>query len=238
MRKKIYKTVIAISLATLLLDVSIIKIVFSKQSYMGGIQKVTFFSQSPTYKDKGFNELTYDGANEYATFEKEMVGNTATIAYSDDGSSYVNELSRIYDLGADTIISSGFNVAGSFSGVAGEGGFKGLYDKGYADKNVVMIDDNSLSSMNENAISINFKSQDAGFIAGVIASVYVTYGSEIFNLNPSVAVWGGLAYSTVFDWLSGLEQGINWFNYQILGFDLNGNELDSSLSRPSAACII
>ena len=231
--KKIYKIVVASSLALLLLDASIIKIVFSKHSYMGGIQKVTFFSQSPTYKDKGFNELTYDGANEYATSEKEMVGNTATASYSDDGSSYVHELSNIYDLGADTIISSGFNVAGSFAGVPGkpkDGGFKGLYDEGYDDKKVVMVDDNSLSAINQNAISINFKSQDAGFIAGVVASVYTTYAAEVFNLNPSAAVWGGLAYSTVFDWLSGLEQGINWFNYQILGFDLDGNPLDSSLT--------
>lgn len=233
MEKKVYKAIIISSVTALLLGASITTIVFSKQSYMGGIQKVTFFSQSPSYRDKGFNELTYDGANDYAMTEKKMVGNTSTTAYSDDGSSYVHEISNIYDLGADTIVSSGFNVAGSYSSEYDKdtpGSFDGLYKKGYKDKSIVIIDDDSLSKVNENAISINFKTQDAGFISGVAASLYTVYANEKFGSKPSIAVWGGLAYSTVFDWLSGFEQGINWFNYQILGFKLDGSEVEKKAS--------
>ncbi len=222
MQKKIIKVVITSSLTSILIGASIAKIVLGSPNYMGGIQKVTFFSQSPSYRDKGFNELTYNGTRDYAEHQKEMVGNTSTEAYSDDGSSYVNEIANVYDLGANTIVSSGFNIASAYSSEKDTGGFDGLYKKGYDDKTIIAIDDNSLANINKNAISINFKSQDAGFIAGVASSIYTVYAEDSYNLNPSIAVWGGLPYSTVFDWLSGLEQAINWFNYQILGFELDG----------------
>ena len=160
-----------------------------------------------------------------------MVGNTSTSAYSDDGSSYVREIENIYDLGANTIVSSGSNAASSFYGTDD---YLGIYDnQKYKDKSVVMIDDDSLCGKNKNAISINFESADAGFIAGVASSIYTIYANENFDKNNSVTVWGGLPFTPVYGFLSGFEQGINWFNYQILGFDLNGEKLDNSLKVDS-----
>ena len=203
MNNKILKKAgVAVSVSALI-GVTIFLGINSKPSYMGGIQKVTFFSQSVVYRDKGFNELTYNGSNDYANYSKQMVGNQSTKAYSATGQSYVNEIANLYDMGAETIITSGFNSANAFSQKYNPSKpnetYDGIWTKGYKDKKVVLIDDNSLPPLNKNAVSINFKAEDAGFMAGIASAIYI---GDLYQQNseykPSVAIWGGLAYSTVF----------------------------------------
>ncbi len=226
MNKKIIRIWVISLLLIIFSTTLILRIIFSSQTYMGGIQDVTFFSYSPSHRDKGFNELTYNGVRDYANAEKTMVGDASAVAFSDDGSSYVHEISNIYDLGANTIVSSGVNVGQAFSGTDE---FDGLYEKGYGDKTIVLIDNDTLCEENENAISISFEAKDAGFLAGIMASIYTNYSWEVNGSKPSVALWGGFDYQTIYGMLSSFEQAINWFNYQILGFDLSGNKLDKSL---------
>ena len=231
--KSLWKKIGITASAAAILGVTVTLAVRSTPDYMGGIQRVTFFSQSPVYRDKGFNELTYDGSKDYSEYIKEMVGNQATKAYSDTGQQYVSEISNLYDMGAKTIITSGFNSSQSFSSntkAATPAKYEGIWQKypKYKEDNIVMLDDNILSNLSKNAISVEFNSNEAGFQAGVAASMYITdlIGKQgNTDYKPSIALWGGLAYPTVFSYLSGFEQGVNWFDYQVLGYTLDGDSV-------------
>lgn len=79
-------------------------------------QEVMFFSNYPQYNGNGFNQSTYDAASDYADASGRKVGYAETGTYSETGAGYVSEIQMMYEAGAKTIISSGFQVANSFMG--------------------------------------------------------------------------------------------------------------------------
>lgn len=129
----------------------------------------------------------------------------------------------------------------------GDGGYPLVNSDGtslnYSDSYFILGDDSSLSTMYSNAISISFMSNESGFMAGLAAGLYSfalqmddTKAGYQGQLNPNgsmstaagdgenlVGTWGGAAYDTVVTYMSGYEQGVNFFNYAILGYNLDGS---------------
>lgn len=181
-------------------------------SSIGGTQKVTFMSNVPQFLDKGFNEATYEGAKRYAGNTNQPLG-TRGSDFSDDGSTYIPVIESLYRAGAETLVSSGFSVAAAALDVLGSEEFK--------DKKFVIIDSTDLSNANlvGPTVSINYDASEAGFFAGLAAAVYAdSIGKQ------KVGVWGGLDYPTVFDWMSGFEQAVNYYNYILRGTDISAGQ--------------
>ncbi len=207
----------------------------------GGIKPVTFFSNQDFYLDKGFNEGTYYGVANFGKKTNQSIGiQLATKGYSNTGKEYIDDIKTIYQNGAEIIISSGFNVAGIVGYLDWDNGGKFTVTEGglgeefndgdLSDKSFYLLDDNDLFSagFNENSGSIIFKSEEAGFFAGLMAALDSTAHYKENGKENVVTAWGGIQASTS-TFLSGYEQGINYFNYQVLGYDPYGESTGSSI---------
>ncbi len=220
-----------------------------------GNREVTFYSQKPfsNYGDEnffsdpsidgGFNDSVYKGSYEYSKYkndtlkQKSTIGITQSITWDNDADSYINDLWGLdagYKSGAKKIVSSGFNISEAYNILYGKDGFS---DEDFARNgwSSIIIDDNQNGVNHESATSVTFDSADAGFLAGIAASVYTTYqldqNYDEWDIDPAyvkyvddIVTWGGWPLPTVYDWLSGFEQGVNYFNYAIFGIDVIGNE--------------
>ncbi|RKX67455.1 MAG: hypothetical protein DRP42_00225 [Tenericutes bacterium] len=101
-----YTTAIGVTLA------ATIPFMFSaSQSFMGGIHEVSFLSNVPNYRDKGFNEVSHDGMYNYARLTNQNVGVMGG-TYSETGESYTSALNTLFDNGAKYVTAAGFNLAG------------------------------------------------------------------------------------------------------------------------------
>lgn len=219
---------------------------------LNGIHDITFFSNFPDYRANGFNKSTYNAALNYQEYIRETegyqgeksVGYSTTKEYDDTGYKYVDEISDVYDRGAEIILTSGFQVANTFTGQPEynvDGNITGYEDNGiwgipdvngnveetnkYKDKKIVLLDDDVLGSTYQNAASVRYAAEGAGFAAGIASSIYTEWN---FATNDEIedkliVMWGGINYSTVYSFLSGFAQSITWFNDEFNGF-LTGNE--------------
>ncbi len=256
--KKNWWLVLTIILSLLVLIAGIATGVISgiDKVYMSwGNREVTFYSQKPfsNYGDEnffaepsidgGFNDSVYKGSYEYSKYkndtlkQKSTIGITQSITWDNDADSYINDLWGLdagYKAGAKKIVSSGFNISEAYNTLYEKDGF---HDEDFAKNgwSSIIIDDNQNAVNHESATSVTFDSADAGFLAGIAASVYTTYNLDLNYQNwtidadkvkyiDDVVTWGGWPLPTVYDWLSGFEQGVNYFNYAIFGIDVYGNE--------------
>lgn len=194
--------------------------------------RIGFFSNQTTYTEDGFNYSTYEAANEYVEYindendyqqEKGDLNIKTTAEYDDLGKKYVSEIASLFDY-SDIVISSGFQVANSFTGIQGDDGWDGLFqDKNgnliddYSDKKIVLLDDTTLSGQFENAVSVSFASEGAGYLSAVGAIIYTEYDALTNHdgdseYQPNIVMWGGEPYPTVYDFMSGFAQAIDDFN--------------------------
>lgn len=95
----------------------------------------------------------------------------------------------------------------------------------YPENLFTLIDSEALID-SVNGLTINFQTTNAGFIAGLAASIEAL-ADYIFNdeANPNslvVGLWGGMNLTNVHDWMAGYEQGVNFFNFAILGVPVPG----------------
>ncbi|NQX83132.1 MAG: BMP family ABC transporter substrate-binding protein [Mycoplasmataceae bacterium] len=195
----------------------------------GGIRKVTFFSNKGQYLDKGFNEDTYKGAAEFGKKTNQSIGIQLPENYFADGSEYINNVKDILNGKGETIISSGFNVAGIFGKldwnnggdfVEGPNSLSSSFNTGvYKNKSFYLLDDNDLivAGGNQNSGSVIYKANESGFLSGLAAALHSTANYKEQNKKNLVTTWGGIEPATI-HFLSGYEQGINYFNYEILGY--------------------
>ncbi len=229
----------------------IIAISFSAWIILGGSQfyymkwgnpdGLTFYSQMPfldgsdEYEwgetiniDGGFNDSIYQGSYEYSKYKNEDLGIKSQISVADSpdwsftDNAYIGDggVDQAYESGATTIITGGFNLSAAYETLYTQEGFsdQSFYDNGWQ---VVMLDDSTLGLSHPSAISISFDGADAGFLAGIAASVYTTQQIiEGKTTSDDIVVWGGMAFDTVYSLMSGFEQGINYFNYKVLGVDV------------------
>ncbi len=194
-------------------------------------EKLMVVPNSPIEKDSSFNEETITGAGKYALDMDDgtKVGKI-TPTMIDNIVEYKRIINMAFEEGAEILVTSGFNLTDTLIGVTDyitgtikPGGL--MFEEKYKDKFFILIDDASYSaSIARNIISVRFESAEVGFIAGIAASIYATW-----NGSYRVSTYGGMQYSTVFDFMSGYEQGINWFNYHYLGYDINHNLVETPL---------
>lgn len=218
-----------------------------------GPKDITFYSQLPIsdhtdeffesgHIDGGFNDSVYRGSYEYSKYKNEKlkikseIGVTNSFRWSMDNSAYIDDqfgINAQYLAGAKTVVSSGFNVAAAFEEIyTNEPGFT---DQDFARNGwqSIVLDDSMLAMTHRSATSVFYNSADAGFLAGLAASIY-TLDTAIHDFiadgtyNDDIVIWGGSSFNTVYEIMSGFEQGINYFNYKILGVDVNGTTYDES----------
>lgn len=198
---------------------------------IGGTQKISFLSNVPSWFDKSFNEFTYDGAVKYtAVFDKKL--GTRGVEYSDDGTSYVQPIKNLFKNGAETIVTAGFSVAGYWSN---SGAFEVLKDPISEDKSIFILDDSTLSwdvdDYYGDAVTLTYTAHEAGFFAGLASAIYAAslmYDTPQEAEDIYFGMWGGDQFDTVYDWMSGFEMAVNWFNYEYSGWDINGNKYSNN----------
>lgn len=203
-----------------------------KWPYMSkGFQEGMIEVTNTIVADKSFNESTMDGANTYSHMTDELYSEQTQIgslvpSVANDIDEYQRLQSVAFDNGANFIGASGFNLIDSIIGQAvyGEVSYRmnngTMFNEDYNDRYMLLVDDSAHeTSVSRNVISVRFESEYVGFAAGIAASTYVVSQEEY-----TVSAFGGQPFSSVYDWMSGYEQGINWFNYEVLGYDLYGEK--------------
>ncbi|BDV02686.1 MAG: hypothetical protein HPAVJP_5750 [Candidatus Hepatoplasma vulgare] len=206
-------------------------VVSKKWEYLDkGIQPGMVELSNSIESDKSFNESTLNGANSYAKFSKENYSDYTKIGYLtpttiNDFKEYQKLQKMAFNNGTEFIGATGFNLIDSIIGETvynSDGSFYRnnngtIFDDEYKDKWMVIVDDSvHSSSIARQVISVRFETEYVGFAAGLAASIYATANEE-----NKVSAFGGQAFNSVFDWMSGYEQGINWFNWAVLGYDLS-----------------
>ncbi len=193
------------------------------------------FSNLDSFDNDGFNYGVREAAIQYTQSQGDNVGireqftyETQTSQYSDAGEIYV-DMFEDYFTTNDIVISAGFQVANAIGGnelanVPGgyPAGFEGLFerDNGLANsktKAFVLLDDASLSQLYTNTASVSFAAEGAGYMAGIAAAGYTLFDATTNHAgeegyNPNIVMWGGQAFPTVYDFMSGFEQAINEYN--------------------------
>lgn len=194
-----------------------------------GFQETMLMPNSQVENDNGFNSLLLTGGSDYAIEYEEYYGEKyyigkITPTELDNTTEYRNNIIMAYDNGAESIITAGYNVLNALLGPVQEDGSREnsgvMFYEEYSDKFFVVIDDNDYEgSIARNVISFSFDSGEAGFTAGVSAAVWATATQTYV-----VGTFGGIIIPSVYSFLSGFEQGVNWFNYAFLGYDVYGNQ--------------
>lgn len=95
----------------------------------------------------------------------------------------------------------------------------------------VLLDD-AFNKQNDNGYtvaSITFRISEAAFLSGIALGEYLNYYQDIFAPGTddrlTYAAWGGMIFGTVLSFMSGFQQGINYFN-NILVPKINSNNLN------------
>ncbi len=185
------------------------------------------FSNLESFDNDGFNYGVRQSTIEYldgqttSGVEEQYTYETKTSQYSDDGAIYVDMIEDYYSTN-DIIISAGFQVANAITGADadydGTTDFGGVFtdidgnDTEFANsdsKAFVLMDDSLLSTNYDNAASISFAAEGAGYMAGIAASAYTQYDATTNEKeNPNIVMWGGNSFNTVYDFMSGFEQAV------------------------------
>ncbi len=203
------------------------------------------FSNLESFNNDGFNNGVLRASTEYLNDYKNNDSYNVnkekskleqrTSGYDDSGISYVDPLIDYFSSN-DIIISAGFQVANAING---EAGFDGVFsnkdgaDTKFAnssDKAFVLMDDTSLSAKYNNAASVSFAAEGAGYMSSTIAYIYTQYDAAINHkgeskYTPNIVMWGGKGFDTVYDYMSGFAQGIKDLNTAYAGKTINGNEI-------------
>lgn len=164
----------------------------------GGKQiKAGMVTDGGTVEDKSFNEGTWTGLKEA---EKDL---NAKIQYLQPAGTteadYLKEISNLYDAGFKFIVTPGYKF---------ETAVYKSQDK-YIDAQFVLIDGqpndgNGNSKVGDNTLSIYFAEDEAGFLAGIAASVELKEGDLGFI--------GGMEIPSVIRFNLGFQKGVAYAN--------------------------
>ncbi len=163
--------------------------------------KVGMVTDAGTIDDKSFNQGTWEGILK-AKSELGIDNNYLRPAGTTEAD-YMKEMGNLYDTGYKFIVAPGFKF---------ETAIFNAQDK-YADAKFVIIDgspnngkagDERSEKVGDNTVAIFFAEQEAGFMAGVAASLELKEGNLGFI--------GGMEIPSVqkFNW--GFQQGVNYAN--------------------------
>ncbi|WP_291649227.1 BMP family ABC transporter substrate-binding protein [Clostridium sp.] len=159
--------------------------------------KVGMVTDAGTIDDKSFNQGTWEGI-EKAKAELKIENNYLKPAGTTEAD-YMKEIGNLYDTGYKFIVTPGFKFETAI--------FKA--QEKYKDAKFVILDGNPHNGdfnpvVAENTVAIFFAEQEAGFLAGVAASLQLKEGELGFI--------GGMEIPSVqkFNW--GFQQGVKYAN--------------------------
>ncbi len=243
-RKKMYGAALAVTITSAVLATVLIPALVMPR---GGYSNVAFVPNTNNVYDKSFNEETNKGITKYqATFGEDVSSYIPSSYLPSNSEFYEIYGSAITSGGANVVMGNSFTQAAPMTGFCSNGAWEYSNESAcknggyvwtdglavvYPEVDFILLDDSGMKNY-ENGLSVNFAAMDAGFMAGVMAAMYATAVqnpgtdgqiSTSDDQAPVVGTWGGAAYNTVYDWMSGYEQAINWWNHAILGYDVAGN---------------
>lgn len=159
--------------------------------------KIGMVTDLGSIDDRSFNQLTWEGiqmASDRFHLQCKYLKPAGTTE-----TDLMKEITNLYDAGYKFILTPGFNFATPIYEAQNK----------YKDAKFVIIDSEVYSSSNEkeigpNTVSILFKEEEAGFLAGVAAAVQLKEGNAGFI--------GGMESEVIqrFNW--GYQQGIRYAN--------------------------
>ncbi|MBE6072860.1 MAG: BMP family ABC transporter substrate-binding protein [Clostridium butyricum] len=194
----------------------------------GDALKIGMSTDSGTIDDKSFNQGCWEGILK----SKEELGTDVKYLQpsGETEADYLKEIGNLYDAGYKFIVLPGFKF---------ETAVYKAQDK-YKDANFVIIDgeprdDSGNSSIANNTVAIYFAEEQAGFIAGIAASLEIKEGALGFI--------GGMESNAVQKYNWGFQQGVAYAN-ENLGTNMtlsennivySGSFSDSALGQQLAA---
>ncbi len=196
---------------------------FSDDLKSGATTKEMFYGTSKDFKGDAYSMSAYYAGSAFANAKGsgyEMGYTTATV-FDDEGISYERDFASIFANGiTDTILTYGDKTSVGFENAWGESSVAGQY--------AVVVDNSTLGAEYENAVSITYAAEGAGFLAGIAAAAY-TIGDSILNdiETPNIVMWGGKNYATVYSFMSGFAQAIEQVN--AIDGDPEGGDINITL---------
>lgn len=147
--------------------------------------------------DRGFNQFSVAG---FEQAENEL-GVTGRVYVSNSGDDYLPNLTAAVDDGQDLVVAIGFLIQPSVAEVAAQTPdtmFAGV-DQFYGEKPDCGGDTGVTCSL-PNVVGLQFPSEEAGYLAGIVAAMMTKSGT--------VSTVGGISIPPVDNWISGFQQGV------------------------------
>jgi basic membrane protein A len=166
--------------------------------------------------DKGFNDLAKKGVDDSAA----KLGGRAQVIQSSEQAQYVPNLQQSVSNGATVTTGVGFLITDSISQVAQDS----------PDAKFVLIDSTATNDAGKpltNVASVNFRANEASFLAGIIAGRTTK--------TRRIGVVGGIDSDVVTNWISGFQAGLRQVDPSIrLDRAFLGNFTDSAKAKELA----
>ncbi|HYM64662.1 MAG TPA: BMP family ABC transporter substrate-binding protein [Gaiellaceae bacterium] len=147
--------------------------------------------------DRGFNEFSINGFERAQT----ELGVDGRVYVSESGDDYLPNLTAAVDDGHDLVIAIGFLIQPSVVEVATEAtdvNFGGV-DQFYGEEPECGGEDQAPCAV-PNVLGLQFPSEEAGYLAGVVAAMVTKSGT--------VSTVGGVSIPPVDNWIAGFRQGV------------------------------
>jgi basic membrane protein A len=147
--------------------------------------------------DRGFNQFSVAG---FEQAESEL-GVTGRVYVSNSGDDYLPNLTAAVDDGQDLVFGIGFLIQPAVAEVAAQAPdtmFAGV-DQFYGEKPDCGGDTGVVCSI-PNVVGLQFPSEEAGYLAGIVAAMMTKSGT--------VSTVGGISIPPVDNWISGFQQGV------------------------------
>jgi basic membrane protein A len=154
--------------------------------------------------DRGFNEFSING---FERAESEL-GVSGRVYVSESGDDYLPNLTAAVDDGHDLVIAIGFLIQPSVVEVATEAtdvNFAGV-DQFYGEEPNCGGENQSPCAL-PNVLGLQFPSEEAGYLAGVVAAMLTKSGT--------VSTVGGIKIPPVDNWIAGFRQAVKDTNPDI-----------------------
>ncbi len=127
----------------------------------------------------------------------------------------VNAYTSAVRHGAKVVVGAGFTHTNPIKAAANQQFFK------ENNTGLLLLDDTCGETTGGYQIaSVTFRISEAGFLTGIALGEYLNYYQSIFAPNKddrlTYAAWGGMPFGTILSFMSGFQQGINYFNNKVV----------------------
>lgn len=151
--------------------------------------------------DMSFQQSAYDGVMRIKDELKDYY-DVEVVEMGNDSTAWESAIYDVCESGADIVIGVGFRTVANFQSIPHE----------YPDIKFILMDEpvDFDSADLSNLLCVTFDSQESGFLAGAVASLYTT--SEKANAEKTVGFVGGTEAVTVTNFLVGYAEGVRYVN--------------------------